>query len=303
MWPRRHTVCMHFVLAHHPATHPALSYHSLQEVPFEDPHLAPLSPFHCAFSPPNGLLSPDGVLSPSYGTELQSYLSRRPLSPLLSPTIQPPGSQTMGESPPSTFRSPGLAEQLTASLRQIIAGATGSASEPLGVSASAVITTSGGDNTAAAPPQIKRSSSLAIDLGCLLPGDRTSIEGLPPQLKEGGALRIRAPVPNGGASALSGPPEPPNARINLIRQELGAGEGVTALLERSQLTNGPLSAVEDEYPLSDEEGRPVSPTTRLRLDTFGATMDFMEALCDASSSLTTFSHVRARAEPLGGQAL
>ncbi|GAX76345.1 hypothetical protein CEUSTIGMA_g3791.t1 [Chlamydomonas eustigma] len=87
-----------------------------------------------------------------------------------------------------------------------------------------------------------------------------------------------------------------------IRQELGHGEGVTALLELSRKEGQPVLATEDEVLLvagggttgnmcfSDDEGAgPMSPTARLRRDTFGATLDFIEALCEASSSLTSFT--------------
>lgn len=61
-----------------------------------------------------------------------------------------------------------------------------------------------------------------------------------------------------------------------------------------------LVATEDDGPgaggcFSDDEGQlsggVLSPTARLRRDTFGATLDFIEALCDASSSLTSISQV------------
>ena len=48
--------------------------------------------------------------------------------------------------------------------------------------------------------------------------------------------------------------------------------------------------------LQGHHGTDVSPPSspRLRQTTFGATLDFIEALCDASSGLTTFSPVGAR---------
>lgn len=82
-------------------------------------------------------------------------------------------------------------------------------------------------------------------------------------------------------------------RIQSIKRELGEGEGVSALLERSakqQAAGGGTVAVEDEALFSDDEfTRPMSPLTRLRYDTFGATLDFVDALCDASSALTSYS--------------
>ncbi|CAD7700802.1 unnamed protein product [Ostreobium quekettii] len=73
-------------------------------------------------------------------------------------------------------------------------------------------------------------------------------------------------------------------RCRMLRQELGEGEGVTALLEKScknaaQCGSGLVIATEDE--VLDEP--PSSP--RLRQTTFGATLDFIDALCDASSGL------------------
>ncbi|GLI62236.1 hypothetical protein VaNZ11_004831 [Volvox africanus] len=81
-------------------------------------------------------------------------------------------------------------------------------------------------------------------------------------------------------------------RIQALKRELGEGEGVSALLERAkQQGMAPVAAMEDDAVLSDDElsNRPMSPLSRLRFDTFGATLDFVETLCDASSSLTSYS--------------
>lgn len=81
-------------------------------------------------------------------------------------------------------------------------------------------------------------------------------------------------------------------RMDSLRQELGEGEGVTALLEKIKSGgNGYILATEDDGVMSDDDGGPMSPTQRLRHDTYGASVDFMDALCDASSSLTSYSQV------------
>lgn len=80
-------------------------------------------------------------------------------------------------------------------------------------------------------------------------------------------------------------------RIQRLKAELGEGEGVTALLERSKAHGQggvvAVSCAEDEGIMSDDEfsDRPMSPLSRIRYDTFSASLDFIEALCDASSSL------------------
>ncbi|GIL89846.1 hypothetical protein Vretimale_19274 [Volvox reticuliferus] len=84
-------------------------------------------------------------------------------------------------------------------------------------------------------------------------------------------------------------------RIQALKRELGEGEGVSALLERAkQQGMAPVAAMEDDAVLSDDElsNRPMSPLSRLRFDTFGATLDFVETLCDASSSLTSYSQAQ-----------
>lgn len=150
----------------------------------------------------------------------------------------------------------------------------------------------------------------------------------------GGGQVTASPPPaggkEGGSSVISGGKEGVSvhdaAYYGRIRQELGQGEGVTALLERSKGSGGPVVATEDDGGIggggggggggqcfSDDEGPgggpgggghhggvgssgPMSPSTRLRRDTFGATLDFIEALCDASSSLASFSQVRISVE-------
>lgn len=86
-------------------------------------------------------------------------------------------------------------------------------------------------------------------------------------------------------------------RIQALKRELGEGEGVSALLERAkQQGMAPVAAVEDDGLFSDDElsNRPMSPLSRLRYDTFGATLDFVDALCYASSSLTNYSQARTQ---------
>ena len=175
------------------------------------------------------------------------------------------------------------------------------------------------------------SSALQIDLGCLLPaearglsitsatggtkakasggggGNSESKQGKVSTSARGGGAAVGA---QGDLSSISNQMPPTSTggsthqqdlggHYGRIRQELGKGEGVTALLERASRRAGPVTATEDDGGggiLSDDEGvgmsRPMSPTTRLRRDTFGATLDFIEALCDASSSLASFTQVR-----------
>ncbi|GMH36264.1 hypothetical protein BSKO_04132 [Bryopsis sp. KO-2023] len=75
-------------------------------------------------------------------------------------------------------------------------------------------------------------------------------------------------------------------RCRVLHAELGDGEGVTALLEKStrnaaQGGSGCVAASEDEPP-------PPPSSPRLRQTTFGATLDLIDALCNASSGLVHF---------------
>lgn len=82
-------------------------------------------------------------------------------------------------------------------------------------------------------------------------------------------------------------------RCKMLRQELGEGEGVTALLERSCKIageHGPGRVVATEDEVVDE---PLS-SPRLRQTTFTATLNFVDALCDASSSLVHIPQVGAQ---------
>lgn len=121
----------------------------------------------------------------------------------------------------------------------------------------------------------------------------TSADSAGDPSKPGAAARAASAISAAAASAASNLAE----RIQSLRRELGEGEGVSALLERSaKNTAAGMVAAEDEGLMSDDEfgGRPMSPLTRLRYDTFGATLDFVDALCDASSALTNYSQVGAR---------
>ncbi|KAK9814469.1 hypothetical protein WJX72_006450 [[Myrmecia] bisecta] len=73
-------------------------------------------------------------------------------------------------------------------------------------------------------------------------------------------------------------------RVSKLRKELGEGEGVTALLEKSRRASEGVLQTSDEPEIMSP---PSSP--RLRQTTFGATLDFIEALCDASAGLTAFA--------------
>lgn len=105
---------------------------------------------------------------------------------------------------------------------------------------------------------------------------------------------------------LEGPPHPllpvrtgvDARRMSSLQEELGDGEGVSSLLARSAVAGeggGPGVVQQAE---SDVNGGGVvvaaaqlfSPpnSPRRRQTTFGATLDFVETLCQASSSLTAF---------------
>jgi hypothetical protein len=106
----------------------------------------------------------------------------------------------------------------------------------------------------------------------------------------------KSPFGEQGADSTSTPRQPPSpGRLQKLRQELGEGEGVTMLLKHSSRTrNGVISVTEDDLVLSDDEmsaATPMSPISRLRRDTFGATLEFVESLCDASASLTCIPQV------------
>jgi len=87
-------------------------------------------------------------------------------------------------------------------------------------------------------------------------------------------------------------------RVNSLQEELGAGEGVTALLMRSATAgeNGGPGVVQQTDELaangSSSAGAalPLSPpnSPRRRQTTFGATLDLVETLCQASANLTAF---------------
>lgn len=109
-------------------------------------------------------------------------------------------------------------------------------------------------------------------------------------------------------------------RVSSLQEELGAGEGVTALLLRSAVAgeNGAPGMVARAEPPAAPAAGSVSPAASLLLSppnsprrrqtTFGATLDFVETLCQASSSLTAFQREcaaagcgRALAAPRAGE--
>ncbi|KAL4457452.1 hypothetical protein ABPG75_012317 [Micractinium tetrahymenae] len=157
----------------------------------------------------------------------------------------------------------------------------------------------------------------------------TGVEGLiysspPPELRreeEPRDLRaIRQQVassPRDSQGALLGGPGRPllplrvdAQRVSSLQEELGAGEGVSALLLRSATAGdgGKPGVVQQSEPapaggntangslpggaggLSPAASLLLSPPSspRRRQTTFGATLDFVETLCQASSSLTAF---------------
>eukprot|EP00798_Chlamydomonas_sp_ICE-L_P018981 gene18981-25560_t len=87
------------------------------------------------------------------------------------------------------------------------------------------------------------------------------------------------------------PSSPLKDRINQIKHELGEGEGVTTLLEKAE--SHPIVTTDVDAHItscfSDDEGDITSPRARARHQTLGSTLDFMEALCEASSSLTRYT--------------
>ncbi|KAG2497053.1 hypothetical protein HYH03_005051 [Edaphochlamys debaryana] len=174
-------------------------------------------------------------------------------------------------------------------------------------SAAAVVAAGGGGCMAvppmdvplvSAPPPITQQRANGFGQNVQLPAKPVQAPS------DGGSVASDKPGPSGrvsafgvaAANAVSAAASSFAERIQSLRRELGDGEGVTGLLERSKQT-GPggmvVAAVEegDAGLLSDDEfgNRPMSPLTRLRYDTFGATLDFVDALCDASSALTSFS--------------
>lgn len=142
---------------------------------------------------------------------------------------------------------------------------------------------------------------LSVDLACL-PDHRA--RGL--TLTSIGGSDLPTSPPNAARPPASPPPAHLADHMSCIRAQLGDGEGVTALVKKSNAaTQGVVTAVEaDETAagcLSDDDvamgvpsGTPMSPTSRLRHETYCATLDFLEALCDASSSLVAISQVQRR---------
>ena len=300
----------------------------MQAVPFRNPHLDPMSPSGLA-SPPSGIVSPT-IMPPSHMTMMM--IGSPPQS------RGGAGDTTGGVSDPAALTEALMGLSVSAAdpaklwQRRVAAASASAASSegpnPFSQASSpspsylgcllppearglTVVTTTGkkltanqspekgpeGSGTAASSPSQPihfRSSPSG-----LTQGDLTSISGGQPVSPL--ETTVASTTPPKAAASASPPSEVGGSHgghYGRIRKELGSGEGVTALLERSRKA-GPVVASEDDagHCLSDDEtgrggGLPMSPTTRLRRDTFGATLDFVEALCDASSSLATFSQVR-----------
>ncbi len=128
--------------------------------------------------------------------------------------------------------------------------------------------------------QIAGSAAAAA---AIAPGPGTS----PPLAN--GQLSASPRAANGAAAAPTGAAAPP-------RPSNGYGHGSGGVLSpgtcgeaEDLLSPGILSDDEGAGPTSG--GAPISPTTRRRQQTFGATLDFIEALCDGSSSLTSYTQV------------
>ena len=280
---------------------------SLQAVPFRNPRLDPMSP--------------SGLMSPASG--------------VMSPTTMPPSHMSMLiGSPPRGGGGRGTAPSLSDVLKRL--SLSDNTRQQSGEAAAAVpsgplqidlgcllppearglsITTKKRQQQGAAAAASQPGST---GEGPTLGGNLSSISGQASSSTDAAiAGRIASPPPastsargmEGGSSAAA---HDAATHYGRIRQELGQGEGVTALLERSKGKGGPIVATEDDTGggggqcFSDDEGPPgtsgggghhaggggpMSPSTRLRRDTFGATLDFIEALCDASSSLASFSQV------------
>lgn len=286
---------------------------AVQEVPFRDPSLDPLSPSASmmggiAFSPP---LSPNSsmLLSAAVNIPNQSPATKPPSNMVMSP----PGTSTMmslggalGDAHHQHHHQQGLvAGGLQIDLGCLLpttmpADSAGQSPALLSGTETSTATTTpttmpasasgaGPAATAAAGGAARGSSSSpsATSAPVAIPKASAPSAQAPHQLQH------HSPGPTAGASATTTPNQQAQAeRIQKLKAELGEGEGVTALLERSKAGNGAVVAVscaEDEGMLSDDEfsGRPMSPLTRIRYDTFSASLDFIEALCDASSSLVT----------------
>ena len=301
----------------------------MQAVPFRNPHLDPMSPSGLA-SPPSGIVSPT-IMPPAHMTMLGSPpksrggaagATRGGMSDPDSLTEALMGLSSTASEPPKLWQRRAAASNAASSEGGPNAFSQASSPSPsyLGcllppeARGLTVVTTTavkkltasqspdkgGGSVTSASSPS-QPIHILGSPSG-LARGDLTSISGGGPIVPSGSPLSEAAVASTTPPkAAISASPPDGGGHYGRIRQELGKGEGVTALLERSRKA-GPVVASEDDAGqcLSDDEagrgggggGLPMSPTTRLRRDTFGATLDFVEALCDASSSLATFSHVR-----------
>lgn len=229
----------------------------VQEVPFRVTRLDPLSP--------------QGTLSPE---------ASGMMSPVLSPLTQAPINLVMASSPVGTMShhaphpmltTPGILHQIDES----------------------------GEHAHTSPPNQRSAFSDAA----ATPASRTPSPqpAARPSAIHTGPSRLAHSHTNGSTSSGGGGAAPPlQDHIQRIRAELGDGEGVTALLHRS--TGGAVAVTEEDLMLSDDDvaggtahtPQPTSPTTRLRHDTYGATLEFMDTLCEASASLASIAQVRRR---------
>ncbi len=252
----------------HPSSHLSTAAHGSNH----HPHLANGAPHHAPPYHTTMMIAAPGILTQIDESAEQAYahLASPPGSAVLLPPPQPPLPAT----------SPPLSQQQQQQQQQ----------------------------PALLPPAPPHEQEMLYSAGSCTP--------IPPPpglhitvAQHAGGAQQRPPGGSIAAAAATAAPHPQHPqhhklgslaeRVEQIRQELGDGEGVTALLHRS--VGGAVAVVEDEGLLSDDDvagglpaaATPLSPVTRLRHDTYGATRDFVDALCEASSSLASISQVRA----------
>ncbi len=228
-------------------------------VPFRNPQLDPLSP--SVLSP---MFSPTGILSPTQrppgGMSQVAGAQRGAGGTEVGDGILTLTEIVMGLTPEGAAAAAAAAQPLKIDLDCL------PAPEARGMSISIVSASAESAGAAAAP---------SFDAGSLS-ASSAAAAAAPQTTSRGGSL----PAPGTPEAAV---------QYSRIRQALGSGEGVTALLERSRAAGGRVVATEDggvmSQVLSEEEEGPgsptsaggcLSPTMRLRRDTFGATLDFIE---------------------------
>lgn len=292
----------------------------LQDVPIRNPRLDPLSPQSSGMSPDplspilSPLTLPPTVLMGGQTMQRAECNGHAPMGMdagmdrgmpgmLLKieeghePTASPQTSGVLAEA----MSSQGGAQQGQPEVSSEFAGGSAEPATPEGPSAAAA-------QAQGLQRQGSRKAGLQIDLSCIPTPETRGLTlthtgpGSAGPSSKGGAGQ------QGGAGSVGAACSGPSSvqlteRISKIRAELGEGEGVSALLHRSA-ARGETCVVaggEEDMLLSDDDvaggissAPPLSPSTRLRHDTYCATLDFLEALCDASSSLTSFSQVRGK---------